>query len=1354
MERWKMHKLGFVNFWLYEREEFLLEDGHLLLRGVNASGKSVTTQSFIPFILDGDMDPVRLDPFGSRARRMEYYLLGDDGEREESTGYLYLEFRKPGFEEYLTIGVGMCARKGQPRIDFWGFCLHDGRRIGANNGVSLCRKVGVQWLPLSKQELKNEIASPESWTESPEKYKELVNKWVFQFQEIRQYDQLIKLLVKIRAPKLSRDKLRPSTVRTILDESLQILTDDDLSVMVATMKRMDALKKDLDSFRAAMGDAQIIRREYERYNRFILGKKGKAYLDARERADQCRDALEASVQQRNTLEQNFQNEKQRYQQSKERLETAQRAREDLGEDDVSEKQRRLDSLTEDLEKLKTREEQEREELQSAENKAAQNEIHIREKRTEWSDSRQALDMALKELSNANGTLELGEEHDLYVAAAKQGRNDRAYQTVTGALRRRREQVETVLRLLADAARAKQEYDDASERMDDASVREAEAEKMFRDAENMEREERDKLIEAFAEWEERNEQIALSEEERLTIRRKLSEYQSGADWSFIRNLVDDRRRERAIALEQNRTRTEGLMKQARDEANEQRRQLESLRNLGEAEPPRRETVKATRTMLSMRGIPFAPFYQTIDFAPELSMERRQMLEAQLRDAGLLDALVVPSAYLAEFEDLLEQSPDTFLLPGTAVKEPIADLVPDTASRFQEEAARILEGISRSDMEAETALLSDGRFHCGAVYGRSMAEDGESDGFIGVEARRQRLQSQIQQKQERLTALEEEVRKREEEIVSDGRKLERLKEEWEAMPSAAELDETLELLRATEQNRNEAVLKRERASKAEQDARIRKGEAERRCRAQSEGLPYRLEIPCYKEALDYADEYQNQLSEVHDKRLSVDICGERVRDLEYMSGVLRDNVENFRRNCENLQRERRQTESRMLELRTWLERPENQERARRLEDLNREIDACSAEVWEADKQCAVLSNDIQRVKDSLIGLHKEALDAEAAADKYGAYFREDLELGFSGLDLSRPLEANASDAWGAVPKEDRTREPIQLGTALLNNCQQHANNLLKYHLEQNLTFDEQDGETSVLRARYCVTLRWKEARLSLFDFIKELQKSITTTETVFTDSDRELFENILTQTVSQQLRARIEESVLWVKSMTELMSRMRTSMRLVLSLDWKPKKADSPEEMDTEELVRLLNKDTKLLTDEDMRKAAAHFKAKVRRSRERADTGDIPADYADIIRDALDYRKWYDFRLFFRRSGDDRRDLTDAAFNRFSGGEKAMSMYVPLFAALSAHYKKASPSCPLLLALDEAFAGVDEQNISAIFDLIGALGFDYIMNSQALWGCYEGVGNLDIAELHCPAGEKMVVVIRYHWNGKERILLKNP
>ncbi len=30
MSRWKMNKLGFLNFWLYDQEEFPIQDGHIL----------------------------------------------------------------------------------------------------------------------------------------------------------------------------------------------------------------------------------------------------------------------------------------------------------------------------------------------------------------------------------------------------------------------------------------------------------------------------------------------------------------------------------------------------------------------------------------------------------------------------------------------------------------------------------------------------------------------------------------------------------------------------------------------------------------------------------------------------------------------------------------------------------------------------------------------------------------------------------------------------------------------------------------------------------------------------------------------------------------------------------------------------------------------------------------------------------------------------------------------------------------------------------------------------------------------------------------------------------------------------
>ena len=51
-DRWKMNRIGFVNFWLYDEEDFEFVDGKLLLRGQNGYGKSLTNQSFIPFVID------------------------------------------------------------------------------------------------------------------------------------------------------------------------------------------------------------------------------------------------------------------------------------------------------------------------------------------------------------------------------------------------------------------------------------------------------------------------------------------------------------------------------------------------------------------------------------------------------------------------------------------------------------------------------------------------------------------------------------------------------------------------------------------------------------------------------------------------------------------------------------------------------------------------------------------------------------------------------------------------------------------------------------------------------------------------------------------------------------------------------------------------------------------------------------------------------------------------------------------------------------------------------------------------------------------------------------------------------
>ena len=223
------------------------------------------------------------------------------------------------------------------------------------------------------------------------------------------------------------------------------------------------------------------------------------------------------------------------------------------------------------------------------------------------------------------------------------------------------------------------------------------------------------------------------------------------------------------------------------------------------------------------------------------------------------------------------------------------------------------------------------------------------------------------------------------------------------------------------------------------------------------------------------------------------------------------------------------------------------------------------------------------------------------------------------------------------------------------------------------------------------------------------------------------------------------------MSNLMKAMDTSMGLSFSLDWKPHKAENDSELDTVELEQILLRDRSLLSMEDIERVAAHFRSRIRMEKMKVEEGNGIINYMELVRDALDYRKWFEFHMYFQRREEPKKLLTNAAFNRFSGGEKAMAMYVPLFAAVNAQYKKAErKDHPRMVALDEAFAGVDDKNISSMFELVEKLDFDYIMNSQALWGCFDTVRGLRIAELLRPQNSKTVTVIRYTWNGRERVL----
>ena len=168
---------------------------------------------------------------------MEYYFLGEE-DKEESTGYLFLEFWKEDSGEYRTIGIGQKAKRGKP-MDFWGFVILDGRRVGYD--LWLYKEVGSNKIPRDKREMKAELGEDNFFTDSPSEYKKHVTQYIFGFRKEEQYEQFIKLLVKVRAPKLSKE-FKPTKVYDILNDSLQTLTDEELRPMVDAMEKMDEIQ--------------------------------------------------------------------------------------------------------------------------------------------------------------------------------------------------------------------------------------------------------------------------------------------------------------------------------------------------------------------------------------------------------------------------------------------------------------------------------------------------------------------------------------------------------------------------------------------------------------------------------------------------------------------------------------------------------------------------------------------------------------------------------------------------------------------------------------------------------------------------------------------------------------------------------------------------------------------------------------------------------------------------------------------------------------------------------------------------------------------------------------------------------
>ena len=104
---------------------------------------------------------------------------------------------------------------------------------------------------------------------------------------------------------------------------------------------------------------------------------------------------------------------------------------------------------------------------------------------------------------------------------------------------------------------------------------------------------------------------------------------------------------------------------------------------------------------------------------------------------------------------------------------------------------------------------------------------------------------------------------------------------------------------------------------------------------------------------------------------------------------------------------------------------------------------------------------------------------------------------------------------------------------------------------------------------------------------------------------------------------------------------------------------------------------------------------------------------------------------------------------SGGEKSAAIHLPLFAAANALYSSAKEHCPRLIALDEAFVGIDERYKPDLFGLAVKFDLDLFMTGHDLWVTTDTVPMIAHYDLYHDKVTRTTSALLILWDGQQLI-----
>lgn len=1356
LSRWQPLRLGLVDIFHYDVEEFWFRDGHLLLRGNNGTGKSKVLSLTLPFLFDAQIKSSRIEPDGDAGKKMAWNLLL--GKHERRLGYAWVEFGRrdeDGREHFVTLGCGLSAVAARPQVDAWYF-VADAVRIGRELWLT-----SPQGSVLNRERLQEALAGSGQVFPTAEAYRRAVDERLFRLGPER-YAALMDTLIQLRQPQLSK---RPdeANLSNALTEALPPLPGDLLNDVAEALNQLEEYRQELDGYTALAKAVGQFNQRYRVYAGTRARREARRLRGAQSEFDKASQALNSAAAEFSTAQVDERQQRQRHEELDGSLRRDRASLKALETDPVMRDARRLDDAKRLAENQRYAATQADQALTDAAGKLERETALMAQRAAQADKAQQALAADHAAAAVAAAICGLANDFAQEGAALADGeflsqQPAASWQTTQRQLRalvtRRREHLSLLRRRLGevdDTLRQKQlaqeQHDAHAEAREDAAARRL-------DADAAVEHQGAALVDAWQRHFDGLEQLRPADADGA-----LAALAALADW-VAAPAGDNPARSALLAAQQLASERfagrAGVHNQHDKELSGERDELQAERlrlEHGEDTVPPPSPYRDSATRQDRAG---APLWQLLDFRADadVAASQRAGLEAALEASGLLDAWVAPDGRL-QAADGTAPWHDTALIARPRQAASLADwLMPaENATVPGAVVAALLEGIAcgaADPAEAEAWIAPDGRFRIGPLAG---AWSKPVAGYIGYAARAAARQRRLAEIVERLAEIEQRLA-----IVAKQReKLEQQRQraatEWHTAPGDDDL-------RAAHVEAAAAARAFTAAEQALQNAAAHLTQVEQRWREAFERLSADaadLHLPADPAALDAVD---SALNGFHERLQQLFLTVQELRHT--LAGLAEQRqregeAQAYAAQCHSQASERQaQAEEALASWQTLFETVgmKVEELQRRLEETRQAVERDEQEHKQVAEKLRLAgearAKAEQKQEDCSTTLEERRRTRQDAIAALQGFAASGL-LAVAVPDIECP-DPNPAQPWTIDPaltlarRVEQVLAEVKAEDADWNRIQGQISEDFSELLRSLSALGHQAHGTSTdYGLVVAIVYRNRDERPDRLEAL--LVDEIGQRRELLTANERQLLENHLQAEVASVIQRMLQEAERHVADINTELEKRPTSTGVRFRLVWEAlaEGSDGAPVGLAAARKRLLNTSTDAWSTDDRRVVGEMLQSRILAERTRSDGGgDGGGSLLDTLTRALDYRRWHRFRVERLQSGNWCR-LSGPA----SSGERALGLTVPLFAAVASHYSHGGyRDAPRLVLLDEAFAGIDREARAHCMALIREFDLDFVMTSESEWACYAELPGVSICHLLRREGIDAVHVSRWTWDGRMR------